>query len=132
MDAFFRAGGVEGRPGFEDLDRGRGVAVWEADDGADADGGGGGEELPGEWDAVGFYAGGRDVVGLGEVEALGDVGVGHGGVEEGVVDHFGDLREGDADFGGVRGGGHLLLVRAVEAVWGKRWTGMVKEGREGG
>lgn len=38
-------------------------------------------------------------MGLGEVEALGDFGVGHGWVQEGVVDHFGDHGEGDADAG---------------------------------
>lgn len=48
-------------------------------------------------DGVGFDAGCGDVVASCDLEAGLDVGVGHGGVEEGVVDHFGDLGEGYCD-----------------------------------
>ena len=60
-----------------------------------------------ERDRVGLDAGGGDVVFEGYFEAFDEVGVGHGGVEEGVVDHLREACEGDADAWG-RGavGGH--------------------------
>jgi hypothetical protein len=48
---------------------------------------------------IGFYASCCDGVFLTYLEASYDFGVGHGGVEEGVVYHFGEAREGDADYG---------------------------------
>lgn len=126
------AGSAHGGGGFEDFDGGGGVAVREADDGTDADGGGRGrggrggvggrgrgEDLSGQRDAVGFDAGGRDVVGEGEVEAMGDVGVGHGWVEEGVVDHFGEEGEGDADAGGGCRGCHCCLFEWLRFLEGE-------------
>lgn len=84
----------DGLGGLCDLDGGGGGAVGEADDGADADGGVG-EEGAGEGHGVGLYAGGGDGGGAGESEAGPELGVGEGGVEEGVVDEVGDLGEGD-------------------------------------
>lgn len=78
----------------------------EADDGADADGGAG-QLAHGEGDVVGLDAGGGDVVVFGDGEAVENVGVGHGGVEEGVVDCFGELGEGYGDGVGGGGGGHF-------------------------
>ncbi|KND86822.1 hypothetical protein TOPH_08563 [Tolypocladium ophioglossoides CBS 100239] len=77
------------------------AAVREADDGADEDvrageGGGGGGH------GVRLDAGGGEIEGPREGEAGRDVGVGEGGVQEGVVDELGELGEGDGD--GV--GGH--------------------------
>lgn len=95
----------DGLGGLCDLDGGGGGAVGEADDGADADGGVG-EEGAGEGHGVGLYAGGGDGGGAGEEEAGPEVGVGEGGVEEGVVDELGDLGEGDFEGWGRVGQGH--------------------------
>lgn len=101
----------------------------EADDGADADGGVG-EEGAGEGYGVGLYAGGGDGGGAGEEEAGPEVGVGEGGVEEGVVDEVGDLGEGDFEGWGRVGQGHdgctytgvvLRLQRGDEMLY---WDGV--------
>lgn len=54
-------------------------------------------------DRVRFYASRGDFVGAGKLEPGLDFGIRHGGVQEGVVNHFGELGEGDGNFGG---GGH--------------------------
>jgi hypothetical protein len=64
--------------------------VGKADHGADLDARAV-ELFLGHRDVVGLDAGGGDAVFSGEAEALEDVVVGHGGVEVGVVDHFGEL-----------------------------------------
>lgn len=85
--------------GLGDLERGRGRAVREADDGADADGGAG-QEGTGERHGVGLDAGGGHGGVEAEEEAGAEVGVGEGWVEEGVVDGAGEMGEGDFDCGG--------------------------------
>ncbi|PYH40843.1 uncharacterized protein BP01DRAFT_426786, partial [Aspergillus saccharolyticus JOP 1030-1] len=92
------------RGGFEDLDFGGAVPVREADDGADQNVGSG-EYLLCEGDGVGLDAGGGDVVVSGDLEARLEVSVCHGGVQEGVVDHFRQLRQGHGD-----GARHLELL----------------------
>jgi len=64
------------------------------------------------------------------VEAVGDVGVGHGWVEEGVVDHFGEEREGDADAGGGVRGCHCCLFERLGSLEGEMDGRM--EGRKTG
>lgn len=69
------------------------------------------------------------------MEAGGDVGVRHGGMQEGVVDHFGDLRERDAEgFAGWRVGGcHCCLFERLRVFGGGDGDGGNSEGRrEGG
>ena len=74
----------------------------EADDGADENGGAL-EGLLGEEGVVGLYAGRRHGVLFGDLEAGVDVVVRHGGVQEGVVDHAGEVGEGDVE--GLGAGG---------------------------
>ena len=77
------------------------------------------EDALGVLDRVGFYASRGDVVGAGKFEPGLYLGIRHGGVQEGVIDHFGELGEGNGDFGGERhcGGelnkGQLLNQRRV-------------------
>lgn len=62
----------------------------EADDGADADAGAF-EDVNSEGDGVGFDADGGDIVGFGELAAFLQISVGEDGLEEGVVEHLGDV-----------------------------------------
>lgn len=82
----------------------------EADDGADEHGmvRGAGEVFDCGGDVRWLDARGGDVVFCGEGEAGGHGCVGEGGVEEGVVDHFGEGVDGDVGEGDDRGswGGH--------------------------
>lgn len=86
--------------------------MWEADDGADLDGRAG-EFFFGEWDQVWLYASCGDVIVAGDFEALDNVGVGHGWVEEGVVDHLGELGEGYFYGVGRHCGGWCRIYRGV-------------------
>lgn len=65
------------------------------------------------------------------MEAVGDVGVGHGWVEEGVVDHFGEEGEGDADAGGGCRGCHCCLFEWLRSLE-REMDGRVEGGKNGG
>lgn len=81
---------------FKDFCLGGAVAVREANDRADLDGGVF-ENFPGLLDRVRFDTRRCDVV-LGRYrEAIRDAGIGHRRVEQGVVDHF--CKERERDFG---------------------------------
>jgi len=64
--------------------------------------------IPGLWYREGFDASGSYVVFPGDLKACGDLFVCHGGVEEGVIDHFGKGGQRDPYFRGTicRRGSH--------------------------
>lgn len=113
------------------LGRRRRAAVREAHRRAYLDGGAG-EHLGGERHRARLHAGACHPVLFAEEEARGDLGVGEGGVEEGVVDVGGEHGQGDFDFYGL---GHfsarlvslasflrlelsMMLMACLEASWG--------------
>ena len=82
--------------GLGDLDGSRRVARREADDGADLDVRAG-QSLQRLWDAVWLDARSGDVVVAGDLKTRQDFIVCHGGMQQGVIDLLGDVREGHLD-----------------------------------
>ena len=81
---------VDGDAGLGGVGLGGVGAVGEVDDGGDGDGRVG-QEVGGEEDVGGLDADGGDAVLQGDLAGGGEVGVGVGGFEDGVVDDLGEL-----------------------------------------